>query len=271
MAEIIKNTLWLLGVICYLYIFSADHGAGLIAIVILVFSAFISWLAMVSLRPEESEGGLYFRVLGSDLWRSLVSARFVIGYSVFSALMPYIPFMIVTWFGDAQVIASYGAAMRYVGIVAMVGAALNAVLLPRIASMHADPKALREFVVSFVKRYLSALPLLGLLVLVVCWLIPFVDKGKYPLLPYIFASFSLAQIISIFSAPFVNALLVQRRAMTVFLIMVAGTLMSGISAFVLLGFFSDLAPVLGACVGYAVVAFAVFLRFRSSIDGRRYL
>jgi len=256
--ELLKNALWLISLIIFLYIFFEDAYSGTTSISLLILASIVSLLLIspfVSIKAERRQCGVFSF---SEMWRLLNEGKFVFGYSLVAAIHPYIPFMLVAQFSDDQTIGSYGAAMRYIGIVSMMGAALNVVFLPHMAKMQSTPDLLSGFVVGFVKKFSLFAPVLLTFALLVSWLVSFVDEGKYPSLPYVFMAFSFLQLVSIFSAPFINLLLINRRSLMAFLIMTAGVLMSLVTVFLLRNVFPGFSPVIGTCFGYIVIAVLAF-------------
>src|SRR5690606_26731239 len=110
--------------------------------------------------------------LAHDLYGSLYSARHVIAYTLVAAVIPFVPFAVVTWFLDELVVSTYGAAMRYVGVISLIGLAVNTVLFPSMASLKDGEKELPDFVKKFTKRFLVLVPPLLGLVLLASWVLP---------------------------------------------------------------------------------------------------
>lgn len=264
-AELLKNILWLALLLLFLYVAFEEVYSGIVSVALLILAALVSLLIISPFAGLKVEDESRRALSLAGVWRLLGEGKFVFGYSIVAAVHPYIPFALVAHYSGDQVIGSYGAAMRYIGIISMAGAAINVVFLPHMAKMKSTPDALNDFVISFVKRFILFAPALLVFALIVSWLITFVDDGKYPSLPYVFMAFSFLQVISIFSAPFINLLLIHRRSRVVFLIMISGVIASLVSALPLQVFIPDFAPVIGTCLGYMVISALSVISSQGSI------
>ncbi len=132
----------------------------------------------------------------------------VVLYSVVSAIFPYFAFIVVGLLGSQELIAAYGAALRYQAMFSMAVYAANVVLIARMANnLGQQSKVISDF--------FKVIPWLLLVVfsasVFVWWLIPIIDGGKYPETQVSFIILAACSLCSLLAAPFVNFLLSKQE------------------------------------------------------------
>ena len=121
--------------------------------------------------------------------------------------------------GDDQMLATYGSAFRYYGVLSLALTSAHAVLLP--ALRHAeDAQALAGLLASHRRLVIGFGILCGAAAWAGFWVIPWVDTGRYPEAPTTFAVLSASAFISFAFSPYVN-LLMRRQAFRFLLWLVA--------------------------------------------------
>lgn len=183
-------------------------------------------------------------------------------YTLLAALMPYLPVFMVNLSGQNDTLATYGAAMRYQGIMGMLVYALNSVYLPTISQASSCDEAR-----SFAFRFYRTLPIAGLTVCMaiigfsIC--IPYIDGGRYPMTPYVFVVLAACGFLSLTSIPAVNQLLAQRHYRQILIAISSGIAVNWIAFVVLKGVFPMLGAALASLAGYAVAnSIIVYFGFR---------
>lgn len=219
LSDIIKNALWLalVGIIIWIPGIPLGTSALICLLVATLLSTVVLSKSTMKRIPQFPSRGTY-----GHLFRLLWETRFVILYSLAGALIPYMPILMAAKSGSDVVIATYGAALRYQAILGMAVFAFNAVLLPKLAAYGHDTEG-RELFMLRMKRMLPIGVLLFICTVLSVWLvIPYIDGGKYPMLPAIFLIISLTPALSLASAPYINILLLDGRAREVFYCMMIG-------------------------------------------------
>ena len=263
LADILKNGLWLMLLILFLSVPLLPPGTS--SLLALLGGTFVAMcvlkFASASRLPSLRHRGSY-----SGMARILWDTRYVITYSMVGAVVPYLPVMMATTIGSDAITATYGAAMRYQAILGMAVFAFNTVLLPQMALLGRDDQE-RSLLMQRLKRSAPwALLLFVATVLVVWWLIPYVDRGKYPLLQQAFLILAIPPALSLVGAPYVNMLLVDGRARTVLACMSAGLAVNFVGYFLLGSSQNSLAPAWASLLAYLTITLAVMV---CATKGRR--
>lgn len=159
--------------------------------------------------------------------------------------------------GDAQDLAAYGAAFRYYALLSLALGAVHAVLLPAIqrASTAAELHAL----------YAQHFRLLGVFVpavLLVAWLsgwvLPWIDRGRYPESVSAFRILAVSSVISFAFSPHVNFLMkLERFRFLLGLIVVALAVAIGLHA-VLIPRFGAPGAASATLIASALVTITIF-------------
>lgn len=263
LADILKNGLWLMLLILFLSVPLLPSGTS--SLLALLGGTFVAMsvlkFAAASRLPALRHRGPY-----SEMARVLWGTRYVIAYSMVGAVVPYLPVIMATAIRNDVIISTYGAAMRYQAILGMAVFAFNTVLLPQMALLGRDDQE-RGFLMQRLKRAAPwALLLFVATVLVIWWVIPHVDRGKYPLLQQIFLILAIPPALSLVGAPYINMLLIDGRARTVLACMSAGLAVNLVGYFLLGSSRSLLAPAWASLLAYLAITVAVM---GCAINGRR--
>ena len=97
--------------------------------------------------------------------------------------------------------------------------------------------------------------------------IPYVDRGKYPLLPQAFLILSFTPALSLAGAPYVNMLLIDGRARAVLGCMSAGLVVNVVGYLLLGSSHNPLAPAWASVLAYLTITVATILCW---INGRQH-
>lgn len=253
-AEVLKSAMWALLLVPFLSLpFIQPGAAGVLALIL----ATLLSVALLRLGGGPRMPGPEDRRPFSEIARVLWDTRYVLAYSLMGAVVPYLPVMMAEASSSNTVTATYGAAMRYQAILGMAVFAFNTVLLPQMAALRRDDRDRAQLM----QRLKGSAPMVLVIFVAVAaaiWFaIPYVDGGKYPLLPQIFALLAVTPALSMISTPYINMLLVDGRAATVFACMAAG-LVVNTAGFALLGSSSEsLAPAWASVLAYLAITLAV--------------
>lgn len=257
LSDVLKNGLWLMFLSLCLSVPLLPSGVA--SLLAMLGGAFV---AMVTLRlvarsrfPAPQHRGPY-----PSMPRVVWGVRYVVLYSVVGALVPYLPVILATVTGSDEINATYGAAMRYQAILGMAVFAVNTVLLPQMASPGHDGRDEQGPLLERLKRFAPvALGLFALVVLAIWIAIPYIDRGKYPLLQQVFLILSIPPVLSLLGTPFVNVLLLDGRARALFVCMSAGLVVNLMGYFLVIPYFGPFAPAWASLFAYLTITAAVMI------------
>lgn len=253
-AEVLKNTLWL--VLLVLLIGTSFVPTGTVPLITLLAATVLAMLVLKIMlkssdRPPLPPAGA--RSVGQVLW----DTRYVVAYSLVGAIIPYLPVLMAVADGHDTTTATYGAAMRYQAILGMAVFAVNTVLLPQMAALGSDRQQRTALMKSMTKAAPLILGVFAVTVLVIWVGIPYVDQGKYPLLPVTFLILSVTPALSLIGAPYINVLLIDGRARSVLACMCAAVGINLLAFRLLGGSTNPLAPAIASVLAYLTITVAV--------------
>lgn len=212
-SDLMKNAGWL--IFLGLAVLFKSEITPILAVSLLLVSAAIS---LIILFPAQ-KGLLRSQSIPSII---LVLKQYgsVYIYTGVAAMMPYLPIIIANNHEQEELVATYGAAMRYQAIVAMLVQVFNSVYLPKLAARG------RSLAYSYLRETLGLIALIffvGLLgVAIIFFAIPYIDGGKYPDSQGIFLVFSMCTLSSMVSVTSINYLLINSQYRVILLIMLFG-------------------------------------------------
>lgn len=253
-AEVLKNGLWL-GLLVLL-LGTSLLPAGTVPLLALLAATLLALLVLkVVLRTPHQRA---VPPPGpSSIGRVLWDTRYVIAYSLVGAVMPYLPVLMAVADGQDTTTATYGAAMRYQAILGMAVFAVNTVLLPQMAALGNDNQQ-RSSLMKTLKRAAPLILLTFAVIVVAIWAcIPYVDQGKYPLLPTTFLILSVTPALSLIGSPYINILLIDGRARAVLVCMCSAVGVNLLAFHLLGGASNPLAAAIASGLAYLTITVAV--------------
>lgn len=145
------------------------------------------------------------------LARALAVGPYPLLFAYFSAIAIFsqADVMMVRWLADDRVLASYGAALRYYGVLSLALGAVHAVLLPTVQNTRAPQ--LEMLFRQHLRLVLVFSPLVVLVVVAAGWVMPWVDRGRYPDSITAFRVLAVSAAVSFAFSPHVNLLIKMER------------------------------------------------------------
>ena len=133
----------------------------------------------------------------------------LLAFFILLGLVAQLPPLLYRPLASAADYAQFGVAFRYYGLLVAITSAFHVVMMPAIASVSADQAS------GLTRRML----LMGLFVLALVFaatlagfvIMPFIDGGKYPAAPILFALLSVGLVFGIYSGMFIASCLRARR------------------------------------------------------------
>lgn len=146
------------------------------------------------------------------LARAVAAGPYPLLFAYFSviAVFSQADVMLVRWLADDRVLASYGAALRYYGVLSLALGAVHAVLLPTV--QHTPHAAqLEKLFRQHLRLVLIFTPLVVLVIAAAGWFMPWVDLGRYPDSVKAFRVLAVSAAVSFAFSPHVNLLMKMER------------------------------------------------------------
>ena len=146
------------------------------------------------------------------LAQKILGGRYGILVAYFGAvaLFSQIDVFMLRWLAPTDSLATYGAALRYYALLSLALGAVHAVLLPAIQEATSS-EDLATLYRKHSRLVLAFAPVVGLLALSAQWLLPLVDRGRYPESVPVFRVLALSSIVSFAFSPHVNLLMKLER------------------------------------------------------------
>lgn len=145
------------------------------------------------------------------LARALAVGPYPLLFAYFSviAIFSQVDVMMVRWLADDRVLASYGAALRYYGVLSLALGAVHAVLLPTVQNTRVPQ--LETLFRQHLRLVLIFSPLVVLVMVAAGWVMPWVDRGRYPDSIAAFRVLAVSAAVSFAFSPHVNLLIKMER------------------------------------------------------------
>ncbi len=146
------------------------------------------------------------------LVRSIAAGPYVLLFAYFSivAVFSQLDVVMVRWLADDQVLASYGAALRYYALLSLALGAVHAVLLPAIQQARSSQELDGLYAQHF-RLVLVFAPAVILAGAAAGWVMPWVDQGRYPDSVAAFRVLAVSAVVSFAFSPHVNILMKLER------------------------------------------------------------
>jgi len=157
------------------------------------------------------------------LARTILGGHYILLFTYFGliAIFGQIDIIMLKLIGGVDQVASYGAAFRYYALLAVGLNSLHTVLAPLVQDLKSQ-SAFTKLMRDYRRLAYGFIVLIGLAAILSAWLIPFIDKGKYPESINVFRVLSCAAVISLLYSPFSHVLIrLERFSFLVKLVSVA--------------------------------------------------
>jgi len=165
--------------------------------------------------------GLFYLNKSVHLSRYVLSGhyRYLIGYSIVLAFFGRLDIFMLRSLSEAHDLSTYGSAFRYYSFLLMALESVKSVYLPviqntsSVAGMNTIFKKHQKYVV-------LSIPVILIGCFVSQWIIPWVDKGRYPDAPTVFLILSISAFMSFAFSPHVTVIMKLEKFLFLFLLMV---------------------------------------------------
>ncbi len=193
--EISRNLLWTVSGVVLLYF--SSKAPLLILYSYGIFNLLIFAVAFKVLPKKIGKAYASYNYLFSKKTITLMAYAFI------SGLFPYIVFILVEHTGDLNEISSLGASLRYQAVLSLFVASMGTVFIVTFNS--------KELNLNDIWKQVFIVSLIGsIIVLIIYFIIPFIDMGKYPSSAYYFILLSITTFLSLLSLPAINFLLKEK-------------------------------------------------------------
>lgn len=189
----------------------------------------------------------------------------LVAYFAAVALFSQVDVFMLRWLAPPDSLATYGAALRYYALLSLALGAVHAVLLPAIQGAN-SAEQLAALYRKHARLVLAFVPVVGILALAAQWLLPLIDRGRYPQSVTVFRVLALSSIVSFAFSPHVNLLMkLERFGFLLRLILVAS-----VAAIALHAMLIPRWGALGAAIATLLASALVTVRiFFAAQDARR--
>ena len=220
LVEFFRNLSWF--VLVVVAVLFARENAGYISLMGYALSTGVMVFLVKKISKSANGGASYYYFPQKDI---VSAAKYlggkidILSYSMITAIFPYLAFLMIGVLGDEVLIATYGAAMRYQAIFSMAVYAANTVLIAKMANnVGQERQILSDF-----KKVLPWLLLVAVLAsILVWWLIPIIDNGKYPGTQISFVIMVFCSLCALLATPYINILLANNLYTRMLFSLVAG-------------------------------------------------
>ncbi|HXY22492.1 MAG TPA: polysaccharide biosynthesis C-terminal domain-containing protein [Burkholderiaceae bacterium] len=201
------------------------------------------------------------------LAREILVGRYgvLVAYFGAVALFSQVDVFMLRWLAPTDSLAAYGAALRYYALLSLALGAVHAVLLPAIQKAT-SAQELAALYRKHSQLVLAFVPAVGILAFAAQWLLPLVDRGRYPESVTVFRVLALSSIVSFAFSPHVNLLMkLERFDFLLRLILVASAVAIALHA-ILIPRWGALGAAIATLLASALVTVRIFFCAR---DARR--
>ncbi len=132
--------------------------------------------------------------------------KFLFGYFLLLAVFSQIDIFMLKTLADDQVLATYASAYRYYSLLLLSLGAIHAVLLPKLQHIE-RVEEWNDMLKKLNGLLLFFIPIVLLGAFASQWIIPWIDRGKYPEAILVFRILSVSAIVSFAFSPYVNLLM----------------------------------------------------------------
>jgi O-antigen/teichoic acid export membrane protein len=129
--------------------------------------------------------------------------RYLFGYFFLFAFFGQMDVFMLRLLTDSSTLAIYGSAFRYYALVILALSSVHAVLLPR-TQKEENIRKIEATYRKYMKVILLIAPVIILGAYLSQWIIPIIDRGKYPQAVTVFRILAVSSIISLLFSPHVN-------------------------------------------------------------------
>jgi O-antigen/teichoic acid export membrane protein len=225
---------------------------------------FTSFLVFFRARIQIRGNLLVRRALDIALAVIAGKYRYLFGYFSLLALFSQLDVFMLKGLGSNFSLATYGSAFRYYSLLMLSLAAVHSVLLPSIQKVESIEDwdrihaGLRRMLLVFV-------PLAFLGAWLSQWIIPWIDKGKYPDAVTVFRILAVSSVFSFAFSPHVNIVLRFEDFKFLFLVIIGGLLLAATLNLLLIPRYQAVGSAIATLVGFGFNNLLIFLRSRKYV------
>ena len=256
MVELGRSLLYLSGIVAVYLLFGGTlHARWVLAAQIgaMLTAALVAW------RLERRPAPRLSLASGGTVLREMVTgaSRFLLLYFVLLSLFGQLEVLLLERLAPPLALASYGAAVRYYGLLSLALGAVHTVLLPLVHEARLSGR-LDEVLREQRRLLLAVIPILVVAAVVAGWALPWVDGGKYPESVLVFRILTLSALFSFVLSPYSNVLISAGRYRTLCARVLVATLVGGAVSVVAIPRVGAVGAALGQTAGFLVFNVLIF-------------
>lgn len=188
--------------------------------------------------------------------------RYLFGYFFLLAFLSQIDVFTLQTIGTTHQVATYGSAFRYYTILILALNSVHAVLLPTIQNA-ANIRDLNRIYRNNIKIVMIVAPVIFISAILAQWIIPLIDKGRYPEATLVFRILSISALISLVFSPHVNVVMRFEDFKFLVLVIALGLVLSIGLNVVLIPAFGASGTAVATLASFAFVNGMIYIRARS--------
>ena len=187
--------------------------------------------------------------------------RYLFGYFFLFAFFGQMDVFMLRLLTNSSNLAIYGSAFRYYALVILALSSVHAVLLPKTQKELNLQKIDATY-----RKYMKVILLISPVILLGAyfsqWIIPFLDKGKYPQAITIFRILAVSSIISLLFSPHVNIVMKFEKFRYLFFLVCGAIFLSAGMNIILVPFLGVVGTAISTFISFAFVNGLTYLKSR---------
>lgn len=205
MVELMRNVLFFVPVILMIFIFKCQLHTWMVLLIQAISLATVACLALSS--HIDFKAMLNLPSIFCMMRKTILNEyKYFLLYYLVLAIVGRIDVLMIKKLAGDYALATYGSALRYYGVLVLVLGSINVVYLP----VMQKAESLREIRGIFKNQTVLILCLCPIIIIgayAAKWIVPIIDKGKYPDAIQTFQVLAISVIISITCSPYVTVII----------------------------------------------------------------
>jgi O-antigen/teichoic acid export membrane protein len=258
--EIARTLVFVLSLLLLIYFIRYDLKAWQVLVVqatamfVVFLVAFSRYLELSRLLKIEESIRLAVTLLKGEY-------KYVFGYFFIFAFFAQVDVFVLKALAGTVELATYGSAFRYYSLLLLALGAVHTVLLPVVQRVHSISE-LESILGQHRRMLLLFVPLVLFGAWISQWIIPWIDKGKYPDAVMVFQILAISAVISFAFSPHSNLLMRFEDFRFLFVSICFGLLVNVGLCVWLVPMLSATGPAIATVIAFGGVNGSIFLRAR---------
>lgn len=184
--------------------------------------------------------------------------KYLLGYTLFVTLLGQLDVLLLKAFSTEHEIATYGSAFRYYSLLLLALGSVNTVFLPVIQNIQ-NRSELDRLYKKHTKMLTVFIPVVLLGAWLSKWIIPVIDKGKYPDAVLVFQILAISAILSFIFSPHTNFVMKLEKFKFIYYVLLISVIMNILFNIVMIPRLGSLGAALTTLITFGFSNFITFL------------